>query len=105
AITERKQRDGALKSPGGFLRTLLADGTARQEALARETPKQRPNGAPLRSGEEDQLAAWESHRRKVADEIEVAQGLDRDQVIALVQETLAGQPSAKVIRAALERNS
>ncbi len=105
AITERKQRDGALKSPGGFLRTLLADGTARQEALARKAPKQRPNGAPTRPEEEDQLAAWERHRRKIADEIEVAQGLDRDQVIALVQEALIGQPSARVIRAALERNA
>lgn len=106
AITERKQREGVLKRPGGFLRALLTDGTARQEALARETQKSRTKvGDPSPSQSDDVwMAAWENHRREVANEIEAAEQLGHEQVVALVREALEGQPAARLISSTLEKN-
>ena len=106
AITERKQREGALKRPGGFLRSLLKDGTARQEAQARAQQEigRKQEKPPAELDEDACLAAWEAHRREVADEIEAAEGLDHEQVVALVQDALASQPSAKLIVSTLEKN-
>ncbi len=103
-ITERKQKEGVLKRPGGFLRAILKDGTARQEALTREVKKQRKERVSPGSDNDDWLEAWEAHRREVADEIQAAEELDREQVVALVKETLRNQPPARLIFPMLEQN-
>ena len=106
-VTERKQREGALKRPGGFLRSILKDGTARQEAQARakqETRGKKQEKSPAEFDEDACLAAWEAHRREVADEIQAAEGLDHEQVVALVREVLKSQPAAKLIVSTLEKN-
>lgn len=106
AITERKQKEGVLNRPGGFLRAILKDGTARQEALAREVRKS-PNNERASANDSDEdawLEAWEAHRRKVADDIQADEKLEREQVVTLVREALGSQPAAKLILSMLERN-
>src|SRR5690606_34428660 len=87
AITERKGREGVLKSPGGFLRSILKDGTARQESLARDAqgPRALRSQRAENADEDALMAEWEEHRRQVADEIQVVEALTRDQVIVLVK--------------------
>lgn len=103
AITERKAREGALTSPGGFLRTLLKDGTARQEAEARKQSSAPPARRP--EDEHDQrMRAWETHRREVAAEIMATEDLSDDAVVEIVRDSLRRQASSKVVLASLERN-
>lgn len=103
AITERRLRDGTLHSPGGFLRAILNDGTARQEAMARAAPRDRDGAAETgRSSEEDWIVAWEKHRREAANEIEAVEGLGKEQLIALVRESLRGQQGEKLVVKSLE---
>lgn len=106
AITEQKQRQGVLKRPGGFLRSILKDGTARQEALAREEQQTQlaTQETSSQSNEDALMAAWEGYRRKVADEIMAAEGLAHEQVIDLVQEVLKSQPSGKLVLSTLKEN-
>ena len=106
AITERKAREGALTSPGGFFRTLLKDGTARQEAAAQK--QEAETAATPHDEDEDHealVSAWESHRRETAATIAAAEELSDDEVIEIVRSNLRGQASAKVVLASLEQNS
>ena len=107
-ITERKAREGSLKTPGGFLRALLKDGTARQEAEARRQQLARQDAEPQEAAQEkdyeDLVTAWENHRREVASAIAATEGLDADAQVELVREALESQPGAKVVLQALKAN-
>ncbi len=106
AITERKAREGSLTSPGGFLRSLLKDGTARQEALSARKKLGEPTTlAPAQNKDREVLeASWEAHRREVAASILAAEELDGEAVVGMIRDALQGQPSAKVVLASLEHN-
>lgn len=88
------------------MRSLLKDGTARQEAVARRRAKDVASTPDTRDeGSHDALvSAWEDHRREVAAQIAAAEGLEDAAVIELVREVLGGQSSTKVVLRTLEQN-
>lgn len=104
AIAERRQREGKLANPGGFFRSILRDGTALQEARLREAQNKQGKQAQSSSDNfEEKLAAWESYRHEVADQIVAAEKLDHKQVVELVKETLKDRPSDKLMATTLEK--
>lgn len=107
AITERKTREGALKAPGGFLRSLLKDGTARQEAAAQRQAKSDASTRDTRdeAARDALVSAWEDHKREVAARIAADEGLDDTAVIDLARESLAGQPNTKIVLRTLEHSA
>ena len=109
AITERKQREGALRSPGGFLRTILKDGTAQAEVelqQRRTVDTQTALDGVEPVDEEDQLvAAWEHHRHTLADQIVATHDLKAPEVKSLTQELVDSLPGGKFIQQHLDKEN
>lgn len=104
AITERKQREGALRSPGGFLRTILKDGTAQAEAERQIVDTQKTTDAEPVDEEDQLVAAWEQHRHSLANQIMATHDLKTPEVKSLTQELVDSLPGSKFIRQHLEKD-
>ena len=101
-ITEREAARGALRSPGGFLRSVLTNGAAKREAEAVRVA--RPVAAVEPVVDTRQLEReWSEYRRDVADVVAADVGLDQAALVELVREHVSSLgAAARVVRQSLD---